>query len=128
MVSRDAENATRRLLVPAKCNLAIQPTSLAFSIIDGVVCFEANPVNITADEALRTPDESERCAMTEAVQWLQGVLGDGRVKAGDIFKSAKINHISEITLRRAAEKIGVLKSREGFGAFGGWYWQLPEDI
>ena len=50
--AKDPENEQRRLILPAKMNLAPNPTGLAYCIEDGAVRWEADPVRMTADELL----------------------------------------------------------------------------
>jgi RecA-family ATPase len=125
LVTKDAENDDRRIMSAAKCNLATRTTSLAFSIIDGVVCFEPTVIHLTADQALNPESEEERTELDIATEWLQQFLAEGRQQARTIFKTAEKDRIKEKKVYAAAKKLNVKKTREGFGEFGVWYWQLP---
>jgi hypothetical protein len=126
LATKDQTDEQRRLLTSVKCNLAFDTSGLAFRLIDGQVCFDEGTVDMSADNALQKVDQDERTALQEAIQWLQDMLTSGKITAHDIFAGAKQDHISEGTLRRASASLKVKKTREGFGACGTWYWQLPE--
>jgi putative DNA primase/helicase len=126
LVTKDANDEERRLLTPVKNNLAVRQTSLAFRIVDGIVEFETTPLQITSDQALSSESQDERSALGEAVEWLQQVLEGGPMNKRSVSELAQKDGIADRTLRRAADKLGVVKKREGFGEFGVWRWQLPE--
>ena len=96
---------------------------MAFSIQDGIVVYEKDVLDMSADEALS--DGQEESALTEAEEWLRQFLAGGRQKAETVFKSAKTDRIAEKTLRRAAKKLKVKHRREGYGEMGIYYWELP---
>jgi hypothetical protein len=130
----DPENPQRRLMLPAKMNLAVAPTGLAYAVesvrLDGLgdvgrVAWESSPVTLTADDILATEaDNGEPAgARQEAVDWLQEVLAGGPVNAVDVRKRAAADGIASRTLDRAKAPLGVKATREGFG--GPWVWMLP---
>lgn len=130
---RDPENADRRLLLPGKNNLAPEGTGLAFWI-DGVppaICWEPDPVEMTADEALAAEAEKGKGqrgptahAETAAVGWLQDALGDGRSHpVKDLKAAAKEACLSWRNVERAGQKLCVESERHGFG--GGFAWRMP---
>ena len=126
LVTEDADDKNRRLLTPVKNNLATRKSSLAFRIVDSVVEFESTPLQITSDQALSPDSQDERSALDEAVEWLQQVLESGPMNKNANSELARKDGIAERTLRRATDKLGIVKKREGFGEFGIWRWQLPE--
>lgn len=139
IVAKDPEDENRRLFIPAKNNIAKDVGGLAFHIegcsIDGgietsLVMWEPEPVNgITADEILRLPtDPDEKDARDDARNFLIGLLrfGDGTdnpTGAKEVLSNARDAGVSEKTLRRAAQDLGVIKSKTGMD--GGWLWSLP---
>jgi len=127
LVTKDQTDEERRLLTSVKCNLAFDTSGLAFRLIDGQVCFDKGTLNMSCDDALQKPDREEQTALEEATNWLREMLRNGKVKAQDIFTAAKQDHIAERTLRRASSDLKIRKEREGFGSFGTWSWQLPEN-
>ena len=54
---------------------------------------------------------------------IQAALQSGPADAAGILAVAEADSISERTMQRAAEALGVLKSKAGFDA--GWTWALP---
>ena len=87
------------------------------------VAWEAEPVTITADEAMDGERrDDERGDRDQAADWLRDALADGPVSSRDVLKQAKDNGISEKTLRRAFKDMGgkpvkgVLRRRVGVGS------------
>jgi hypothetical protein len=116
-VGIDPETPSRRVLVQVKSNLAPLAPSLGFSVIEGAVVWDNDPVSVTAETIFgssTTRGTQESSALTEAEQFLRTVLTAGRQPA-------------EATLRRAKDAVGVQPSRESFGPGGKWYWSLPID-
>jgi putative DNA primase/helicase len=109
MVSKDPDNpeSKRRLFTPMKHNVLVEPTGLAFEIVDGKVVFEDEPLIMSADEALQS-STVESPLLDKAVNWLIEQLPTGRTVAStEISRLAAIEGITESTLRRAKRKIGV---------------------
>jgi hypothetical protein len=123
-MDEDDDERTRRFFVPLKTNLSINPTSLAFMIDNNKVIFEENPVEVDVEEAL-TREGSNKSALGHATTWLREALVDGPVASTDIYKMAEENRISEATLRRAKEKLGVDSCKTGAANKGKWLWFLP---
>ncbi len=65
--------------------------------------------------------------LDEAREFLLAALGDGPRPARDLLREARDCGLAEVTLRRAAQGLGVVKTRTGFGPGGGWSWRLPID-
>ncbi len=131
VVTKDEQDSQRRLFLPAKNNLAQDTTGLAYTVLTAsneapVIAWESEPVEMTADEALAVskPDE-ERTATDDAVDLLNFFLSDGSMKASEIQKEARSAGISEKSLRRARERLGIKPKKSSFG--GGWEWGLTED-
>jgi putative DNA primase/helicase len=135
VVTKDGDDGDRRLMLPAKNNLAkdtlglgfnLQGVSLPSGIETSRVMWEPDPVAMTADEALaRQPDEEERDAFDEALELLRQLLKDGPVGAAQIKEDAAQLNIGDKVLRRARKRLNVQTRREGFGRNGAWIWSLP---
>lgn len=127
-VSKDEgdENKSRRFFMPLKTNLSIEPTCLAFSIKDSKVVFEDQPVDINPEETLSNDKSEDKSALSQASIWLKEALEDGPIASNDIFRMAKENHISDATVRRAKQKLGVESYREGLSKDKKWFWRLPD--
>jgi putative DNA primase/helicase len=134
VVCRDNDDRTgrRRLLLPLKNNLAADIQGLAYQLEpygpDGapVVAWDAEPVSMTADEALNSqgkkpgPKPERR---QDAKQWLTEQLAAGPRHAGDLEAEAVSAGINVRTLRRAFDDINGVRDRDGFG--GPVRWSLP---
>jgi hypothetical protein len=137
VVAKDKRNPSRRVMLAVKNNLADDgaSTGLAYTIEghgpDGapVVCWEADPVTLTADEALAAepkrrgrPPEERECAE----EWLRKALADYARPAKELLQEAKEAHcISSRTLERAKHKLGVIAFQKVIP--GPWYWRLPDE-
>lgn len=135
LVTRDPDDPARRLLLSAKNNLAPDSAGLAYRV--GVaetgaprVEWEAEPVTITADEALSALDAQrvsgeDRSALGDAMDWLRELLAEGPVPAQQVRREAEDAGYAWATIRRAQERLGVEICRQGFGREGTWVWALP---
>lgn len=63
--------------------------------------------------------------LDQACVMLADLLKDGPRDAAEILAAAEGN-ISERTMQRAAEQMGVIKTKAGFGE--GWTWALPGPV
>lgn len=139
MIVKDPADATRRLLVSLKSNVAEEPAGLAFRIrsaITGnlttsVVEWEEAAVAGSADEILAKAKEAEqgRSARAEAEAFLRALLGDGDKAATEIMASARGSGISWSAVKRVKQAIGVSAKRRsiegGENGEGSWVWSLP---
>src|SRR5215218_984765 len=116
-----------RVLAGQKNNLSLPPRSLAYKIKTA----ENGSAKIvykgfseaTAAQLLRVPeDEEEKSALSEAKEFLTSELSRTPVSAKAIKKSAREAEISERTLRRAKQMLGVRSEKESDGS---WTWSLP---
>jgi hypothetical protein len=134
LVAEDPEVRGRRLFLPIKNNLAADSGGLAFRIeaasiesLNGPietsrVMWEQMPVTLTANEVIRPQAPEEGSAMREACDWLRQVL-ENPTPAAEVLRQARAVGITEKTLRRAAEKVGVWKQKTGMET--GWAWSMP---
>ncbi|HSW01838.1 MAG TPA: AAA family ATPase [Sedimentisphaerales bacterium] len=131
---RDSQDRSRRLLLAGKNNNAPEAKGLAFAIrseADGLprICWESGHVEITADQAMRQENressEGDKTAVQRAVTWLQDALADGPVPSADVLTHAKAQGISQRTLERAKESLGVRSDRKSGQGAASWYFELP---
>ena len=129
LVTTDKDCPDRRLILPAKINLAAGSTGLAYTLLDGAVAWEREPIQMTANEALAAEQEDAngRTERDDACDWLKEALTDGPVPSKELMKQAKENGIAERTLRRAKDSLKVAARRQGFGPGTKWFWELPGD-
>jgi len=138
MVTRDADDDTRRLFLPVKNNLAPLGKGLAFRleqrlVADGIVgssvAWETETVTITADQALQAADDrgGGGGAGADAEEFLREALAGGAVAVIDLKADAKEAGLSWATIRRAKDRLGVVAKRESHGRDGGgrWTWAMP---
>lgn len=128
LVTKDTNDPRRRLVLPIKNNLGNDSNGLGYSIVDGAVAWEPDPVAMTADEALA--QEAGACdgrgtKRDAAADWLIELLRAGPVAAADVEQQAGEAGLSWSTIRRAADALRVKRRKRNFGA--GWEWALPED-
>jgi len=120
-------DSKRRLLTPAKYNVLVEPTGMAFEIIDGKVVFENDPVTMTAEEALGTTGTIEAPALNDAKQWLSEQLTPGKsMSAIEVYKQAKERRISKRTLERAKSELKIVSyplTEEGKKV---WFWRIKQ--
>lgn len=128
LVARDPDDDDRRVLASVKSNLCMPPASLTFHlesadqgaarvVWDGVSAHKADMLL-----ALPTTDQ-DRSERDEAKDFLKQLLVDGAVPATDAQTLARAAGISEATLRRARQDLGIKLSRDGFQ--GRSLWSLP---
>jgi hypothetical protein len=119
-VIEDAEHDGRRLLLHAKNNLARAPQGLAFRpeqclVGDGIVAscilWEAEPVAVTANEALAADaaGTETRTAKADAMEFLQAALADGPVPAAEVNRMAREHGLTPKAIRSA--RVGALRPR-----------------
>jgi putative DNA primase/helicase len=129
LVCEDPDNpeSKRRLLIPAKQNILINPTGLAFEIADGKIIYENEPVNTTADEALGTGSTVVSIEKDKAVAWLCEVLTPGKAMASTaLLAQAKEQGIKESTLRRAKREAGVISYELQESGKNQWFWRIDK--
>jgi RecA-family ATPase len=140
IVTPDAENEGRRLLMPSKMNIAPIKHGLAYriegclvkdedgqEILTSRVAWEMEPVTITADQALAAHEEDggDRSAAAEAEEFLRDRLSAGPVAAREGEEHARALGIATKTLKRARKRLGVIAEKDGLK--GGWTWRLPPE-
>ena len=135
-VIADPENEGRRLFLHAKNNLAAPPQGLAFrleqsEIEDGInasrTVFDANPVAITADQAMaaEAAGTDTKTAKAEAMEFLQNALAGEPMAAAELGRIAREHGLTQKAIRSARETLGVKIERDGFGPGSKSVWSLP---
>jgi hypothetical protein len=126
----DKADPTRRLLLPAKNNLAEDITGFAYRVRaddNGVARIEWEPelVTISADELLTdaAPKPLKRDA---AEDWLCELLAEGAMLVDEVKRRAGQAGFSWATIRSAKSRLGIDPAKKGFRE--GWTWSLPEDF
>lgn len=100
--------------------LKTHPGIFASSVLWGdAVEGAARELLATADA---TGDDGEGGTLSDARRFLSDLLADAPMRAGDVFKDADGAGFSKRSIQRAADKIGVLRHKDGMR--GGWLWKL----
>jgi putative DNA primase/helicase len=132
----DPDDESRRLFMPLKHNLAPKVKGLSFAIQATAghdtphVVWDASPIDRSIDELLQAPTafnseaQDYRDRMGHTIEWLREQLLDGPIKRREIFFYGLISGHSEPQLYRAAEKLGVVKTKKGRDP-DSWEWSLP---
>jgi hypothetical protein len=132
LVARDPTQPSDRVLAVTKTNLAQAPASLRFrlQVVGHKVCRVdwCGNCPLGADELLGIQDSPrDRSAIAEASAFLQEFLKAGPQAAHECLAAAKRQQISQRTLKRAKEQLGVVSTALRFpdGSIFGFTWQLP---
>lgn len=133
----DVGEPGRHVLAPLKNNLGDDRTAFAYvietaatagGITTSRVRWLPGTLTISADELLararQVPVTEDTSALGEATRWLAEALAGGPRLANETFVAARAARITERTLRRASDALGVVKRRNGEG--GAWTWLLPD--
>jgi putative DNA primase/helicase len=127
----------RRIFARAKSNIGPDDGGFEYIIdqtepIPGIQASRilwGSPLNGTAKELLADPEkennegDDSKDAITLAMDFLLEVLADGLTPVKDVQKQARDNGIAPRTLRRAAERLQVIRKK---GTGNAWYWKLPK--
>ncbi len=135
VLTKDPDDPGRRLLLPLKNNLGADDRGTAFRIkevpisVGTAPCLipDAEPVTITADEALAAPrgNSGSPSSLDQAKEFLRELLAAGPVTALAVKAAAAAEAISGISLQRAKKALGVQSSKSAMD--GGWQWTLPSN-
>jgi len=123
-VGKDPQNPERVILAHSKSNLSKFGPSLAFSIGEGGRLTWHGESNLKANDLLVLPaNASQRTALEEAEEFVQGALADGPRPTNEVKDEATANGISHATLQRAMKALHVAKKPGGLRQ--PWMLELP---
>jgi hypothetical protein len=131
LIATHSENKQQRFMVCIKNNLVAKPPPISFEVSQdrflwGDIC------NMSADALLAPAGRGGgHPALDDAVEFLESALANGGRDVAELHEEAEANGISKRTLNRAKKELGIeAQKQKGFGAEGGWLWQLPsaEDV
>jgi putative DNA primase/helicase len=127
----DPKNAEKRLLFPLKNNLGRDQDGFAFSIqsrtLEGGIYTSSI---LWEDEYVPKPEgwgpqDKPKTALERAKDFLADLLREKPYPANEVRDLTIGAGHSEATIRRAADELGIRKSKVGMD--GGWTWFLPDD-
>lgn len=107
-----------------QAELNTYPGIFASSVLWGeAVEGAARELLATADA---TGDDGEGSTLADARRFLAGLLADGPMRAGEIFKDADQAGYSKRSIQRAANAIKIERHKDGMK--GGWTWRLSPKL
>lgn len=121
-------DSEQRIIDVVKSNAGPKPKAIAFEIKEGRFVW-IGETDMNADRVLsKTSGEADgRNKLEEAEDFLLETLNNCPRRGREIFRESRDLGISQRTLRRAKEKIGIESNRvEGVGKDGCWKWKLPD--
>ncbi len=133
----------RRIFVRAKSNLGPDGGGFAYGLdrkevapgVQGQCVIWDEALSGEARDLLRTAEavneDTDGSSLSDAMQFLRGLLEDGPLPAKEVMSDANGAGYSVSTIRRAKEALGI-EARKIGGAFAPdrkqfWTWALPED-
>jgi hypothetical protein len=130
----DEPGGSRRVFAPIKMNVARLPASLAFRlVVEGAGGFPRllweGPSHHTAASLSALPIPGRRdSARSRAAEVLGELLEDGPVPTTEVYRRAAEQGVSERTLDRARDELGVKSHKLGGpGERSHWVLYLPKD-
>ncbi len=128
----DVEDGPRRVLAHIKCNLAPLAASRNLTIkqleLPGGITTshltDCGESGLRGSDLLQVKDDEEKGELDAAIDFLETELAGGEVLARGVLKQARQAGVSERTLRRAKQSLGVISRKCNFK--GGWVWELLE--
>lgn len=129
LVGRDPDDQNKRVLASTKCNLAAEPSSLAFHLeqseTTSLVVWDGTSRH-TASSLLAEPKPAkieDGSALSEARGFIIDAMSQGPVPAKDMERMAREGGISQSTLKKAKSDLRIRSVQDGF--HGGWTWRMP---
>lgn len=127
------ETSRRMMLLSGKNNLGRDANGLAYEIeeadagngIRAPRIVWDGPVSITAEDALGQRKDRNPDALEEAKGFIADMLNAGPVSAKHALKEARAHGISNASLKRAKDALGIEATKDGYQ--GAWQWALPAD-
>jgi len=124
-------NTDRKLLLPVKNNIGalvqgrgyyISTKQISNGIIAPCILWDDAPVDVTANEAIFEASQADKPIKKRdaACEFLKAILSAGPRDSEEVKSAAGKSDISEITLRRARERLGVVYGHAGFPARTTW--------
>ena len=80
-------------------------------------------MDMIADDLMQRPGP-EPVVRDGCVEWLKDLLKHKPMAASEVKEQAKEAGISQATLRRAKEKLGIVPYKQNFSS--PWMWELPK--
>lgn len=130
-VIKDEQHPEIRYFLPIKNNIGNDHDGFAFQI-EGVNLGNGietskivwNPGTVDAHRVLYPEQPEQKTnATSTACDFLSEKLSQGPVLVKDLFEEGEAAGFSKPVLRRAQQKLGIIRKKHGMA--GGWKWRLP---
>ena len=129
ILGRHPQERERRVLAAVKVKLCAEPPAISFTFDqDGIPTDYKVEEQIEADDVTRPLQPESPYLVDRACNWLKGFLADGPKPAREIFAEAQKQGLSEITVRRAKNRLNVRSECRGSFNNKVWYWGLNDDF
>lgn len=125
-----------RAMAVTKINVAKPPPALSFHIRplpdtlkdqDRSEFVWGEFLELTSEDLVSAPEKSEGNEREEVREFLLDILDGGEMEVSKIERMAESRSINDRRMRRAAEDLGIIKRRDGFGKGSRVYWRLKDD-
>lgn len=129
LVGRDPDDEKKRAIVQTKNNLAPLGVAIGFKV-EGDKFRWTGASDLTAARMLLVASsDEERGNIGEAAEFLHEILSDGPQPASAVKAAARHAGVSEATLRRARNRLGIRPIKRGQPSTERqcWVWELPAE-
>jgi hypothetical protein len=109
-------------------NFCEEPEWLAFRIASGVLVWETPTDGPPLSSCIASPTREKAVRLHEAMDWLREALKDEDQPAAVMNRQARAQGFSDMTVRRACERLMIRHIRCEFGPVGLWMWALPKPV
>jgi putative DNA primase/helicase len=121
------QDADRRVLAQFKKNLSGLPRSLDYILDGGGLTWDASAPDIPYRDLITKPSPEEKSVVDEAEEFLSGYLNRGPAKHTDVVRAARAHGVTQMTLRRAKQRLNVQTRKVGFGLNSYTEWSLSSE-
>jgi len=121
----DPEIEGRCLMLRVKNNLSPNKTGMAYSIADGAVLWEPDPVNIRPNDVLANEKPANTTRKERVIEAIRKVLADGGLSSEDVIERCAAEGIGKNSVWSHKDEAGVVVIKDPFFQ-GKWRWRLAE--
>ena len=121
------QDADRRVLAQFKKNLSGLPRSLDYILDGGGLTWDASAPDIPYRDLITKPSPEEKSVVDEAEEFLSDYLNRGPAKHTDVVRAARAHGVTQMTLRRAKQRLNVQTRKVGFGLNSYTEWSLSSE-
>ena len=122
LVGRDPDRPDKRAIIQTKNSLGPMADGLGFTIDEGVFSWTGISDITIAGLLKDETNADDKSALDEAIEFLDDELSSGPVDKETLVKDARKLGISERTLRRAKEVMGITSVKPKGDKYAKWQW------